>query len=85
MICCHGLQVYRRTSENKINSQQAARAAYSCQGTLYGAFTPRPNHERLLALLDDCTEQEADELIPAIRYLLTLMRHQNNPTFQKNQ
>ena len=39
MICCHGLQVYRRTSENKINSQQAARAAYSCQGTLYGAFT----------------------------------------------
>ena len=46
---------------------------------------PRPNHERLLALLDDCTEQEADELIPAIRYLLTLMRHQNNPTFQKNQ
>lgn len=40
---------------------------------------------RLLALLDDCTEQEAEELIPAIRYLLTLMRHQNNPTFQKNQ
>ena len=46
---------------------------------------PRPNHERLLALLDDCTEQEAEELIPAIRYLLTLMRHQNNPPFQKNQ
>lgn len=42
MICCHGLQVYRRTSENKINSQQAARAAYSCQGTLYGAFTDIP-------------------------------------------
>ena len=49
MICCHGLQVYRRTSENKINSQQAARAAYSCQGTLYGAFTKYPQADMNIA------------------------------------
>ena len=41
---------------------------------------PRPNHERLLALLDDCTEHESEELIPAVRYLLNLMRTHNKPT-----
>ena len=41
---------------------------------------PRPNHEKLLALLDDCTEQESEELIPAVRYLLNLMRTHNKPT-----
>ena len=41
---------------------------------------PRPNHERLLALLDDCTEQESEELIPAVRYLLNLMQTHNKPT-----
>ena len=34
----------------------------------------RPNHEALLALLHDCTEQEAELIAPAIRYLLNLLR-----------
>ena len=28
----------------------------------------------------DCTEQESEELIPAVRYLLNLMRTHNKPT-----
>lgn len=33
-----------------------------------------PNLQKLFALLKDCTEQEAADLIPAIRYLLDLLR-----------
>ena len=33
-----------------------------------------PNLQRLLALQKDCTEQEAADLIPMIRYLLNLVR-----------
>lgn len=62
MICCHGLQVYRRTSENKINSQQAARAAYSCQGTLYGAFTNMDEGTltKTKEMLDDMHKRKID-------------------------
>lgn len=33
-----------------------------------------PNRQKLLSLLKDCTEQEAADLIPLVRYLLVLMR-----------
>lgn len=33
-----------------------------------------PNLQKLLSLQKDCTEQEAADLIPIIRYLLNLMR-----------
>ena len=33
-----------------------------------------PNLQKLLALQKDCTEQEATDLIPMIRYLLGLLR-----------
>lgn len=33
-----------------------------------------PNLQKLIALQKDCTEQEAAELIPLIRYLLDLLR-----------
>lgn len=33
-----------------------------------------PNRQKLLALLKDCTEQEAADLIPVIRCLLDLLR-----------
>ena len=33
-----------------------------------------PNLQKLLALQKDCTEQEAADLIPMIRYLLGLLR-----------
>ena len=37
----------------------------------------KPCVQRLTALLVNCTEQEADTLLPAVRYLLSLMRKQN--------
>lgn len=33
-----------------------------------------PNRQKLLALQKDCTEQEAADLIPMIRYLIGLLR-----------
>ncbi len=33
-----------------------------------------PNRQKLLALQKDCTEQEAADLIPMVRYLLDLLR-----------
>lgn len=33
-----------------------------------------PNRQKLLALLKDCTEQEAADLIPIVRCLLDLLR-----------
>ena len=33
-----------------------------------------PNLQKLLALQKDCTEQEAADLIPIVRYLLNLLR-----------
>lgn len=33
-----------------------------------------PNRQKLLALLNDCTEQEADDLLPMVRYLLNVLR-----------
>lgn len=35
---------------------------------------PRPNLQKLLAALNDCTEQEADTLFPAVLYLLSILR-----------
>ena len=40
-----------------------------------------PNLQKLLALLDDCTEQEANDLLPMMRYLLDLLRKQDSPAF----
>jgi len=34
----------------------------------------RPNLQKLLMELSDCSENEAKELLPAVRYLLNLMR-----------
>ena len=39
-----------------------------------------PSLQKLLTLLNDCTEQEAHDLIPMVRYLLDLMRKQDHPT-----
>lgn len=36
--------------------------------------TPQPSLQKLITLLSDCTEQEADALFPAVRYLLKLLR-----------
>lgn len=35
---------------------------------------PQLNHQKLLSMLNDCTDQEAAKLLPAVRYLLNLMR-----------
>ena len=43
----------------------------------------KPNLQKLLTLLNDCTEQEANDLLPMVRYLLELLRKQDNPTFDK--
>ena len=40
----------------------------------------KPNLQKLLTLLNDCTEQEANDLLPMVRYLLELLRKQDNPT-----
>lgn len=37
-----------------------------------------PNLQKLLALKKDCTEQEAADLIPIVRYLLDIFRRQSN-------
>lgn len=34
----------------------------------------RPNHQKLTMERSDCSEDEAKELLPAVRYLLELMR-----------
>lgn len=34
----------------------------------------QPNLQRLLATLKDCTDQEADALLPMVRYMLNLLR-----------
>lgn len=36
-----------------------------------------PNLQRLTMVLSDCSEEEAKELLPAVRYLLNLMRKSN--------
>lgn len=36
--------------------------------------------QKLLATLNDCTEQEANDLLPMVRYMLDLLRKQGNPT-----
>lgn len=44
-----------------------------------------PNLQKLLILLNDCTEQEANDLLPIIRNLLDLVRRQNSPSLRENQ
>lgn len=39
-----------------------------------------PNLQKLLTLLNDCTEQEAADLLPMIRYLLDLLHKQDHPS-----
>ena len=39
-----------------------------------------PSLQKLLTLLNDCTEQDANGLLPMVRYLLDLMRKQDHPT-----
>ena len=36
-----------------------------------------PNLQKLLTLLNDCTEQEAADLLPMVRYLLALLHKQD--------
>ena len=38
----------------------------------------KPNLQKLLTLLNDCTEQEANDLLPMVRYLLELLRKQDH-------
>ncbi|MGN0410688.1 MAG: helix-turn-helix transcriptional regulator [Candidatus Fimousia sp.] len=38
-----------------------------------------PSLQKLLATLNDCTEQEAHDLLPMIRYILDLLRGQDSP------
>lgn len=33
-----------------------------------------PNLQKLLIMLSDCTEQEAEDLLPMVRYMLDLLR-----------
>ena len=40
-----------------------------------------PNLQTLFTLLYDCTDQEALAILPMVRYLLELLRKQDNPTF----
>ena len=40
----------------------------------------QPNLQKLLPLLNDCTEQEAADLLPMVRYLLDLLRNQDTTT-----
>ena len=37
----------------------------------------KPNLQKLLTLINDCTEQEANDLLPMVRYLLELLRKQD--------
>lgn len=39
-----------------------------------GIENEQPNLQRLLATLKDCTDQEADALLPMVRYMLNLLR-----------
>ena len=39
-----------------------------------------PSLQKLLATLNNCTEQEANDLLPMVRYMLDLLRKQGNPT-----
>lgn len=47
--------------------------------------TQTPNLQKLFTLLSDCTEQEANDLLPIIRNLLDLVRQQNNLPLRENQ
>lgn len=38
---------------------------------------PTPELQKLLALLTDCTEQEASAILPMVRYMIELLRKQN--------
>ena len=42
--------------------------------------TQTPSLQKLQTMLCDCTEQEANDLLPMVRYLLDLLRKQENPT-----
>lgn len=38
---------------------------------------PTPELQKLLALLTDCTEQEASAILPMVRYMIELLRKQH--------
>lgn len=46
---------------------------------------PIPNLQTLFTLLYDCTDQEALAILPMVRYLLDLLRNQDNSTLLENQ
>lgn len=43
-----------------------------------------PSLQKLLTLLNDCTEQESNDLLPMVRYLLDLLRKQNKTIRKTN-
>lgn len=43
-----------------------------------GSTNQSPSAQKLLTLISDCTDQEADDLLPAVRYLLGVLRRQDN-------
>ena len=44
------------------------------------AISPSPTLQKLLAELNGCSEREAADLLPMIRYLLNLLRKQDTPS-----
>ena len=43
-----------------------------------GSQGQSPEVQKLLTLVNDCTDQEANDLLPAVRYLLDVLRRQDN-------
>lgn len=43
-----------------------------------GSQCQSPEVQKLLTLVNDCTDQEANDLLPAVRYLLDVLRRQDN-------
>jgi len=48
------------------------------------SVTPQPNLQKLFIMLNDCTEQEVAELLPAVHYLLALMRKRDRTIRKTN-
>lgn len=47
--------------------------------------TKQPYLQKLLNTLNDCSEQESQDLLPMVRYLLDLLRKQNGSKHSENQ
>lgn len=44
-----------------------------------------PNRQKLLSLLKDCMEQDAADLMPMVRYLLSLLHKHESKPFSKDE